>query len=161
MRSVCNTAVKYSLLMSKKLIFILGHLNCYCFPWQTWDIWCECDFSHLFVIVIGNDWRINLLNTFHRTLTGLSSYLDKLCTFGIILILLVFLGKVTKQLWCGAKCFNRFMWQSFLITTTNEWLKSVSRWQSYCKSNRGLASFHSLTIISNSPNLVRYGHYAV
>jgi len=52
-------------------------------------------------------------------------YLVKLVTIDIILVSLVFSGKVTTQLSCGGKILDRFVHKSFLVTTVKERRKSV------------------------------------
>jgi len=62
---------------------------------------------------------MNLLKHLSPYINCVSPYHVMLSTFDIILILLLFLGKVTAQLRCGGK-FLRFVCKSTLITTVKE-----------------------------------------
>jgi len=53
-------------------------------------------------------------------LAMLSPYLVKLVTRDVILVLLVFSGKVTTQFRCGGKILNTFVRESFLIGIVKE-----------------------------------------
>ena len=53
-------------------------------------------------------------------LAMLSPYFAKLVTCDVILVLLVFSGKVTTQLRYGGKIFDTFVRESFLIRIVKE-----------------------------------------